>query len=128
MSQILRLYTSPKGRAGRCAYIFGLVVPLFVVGIAAGLLARAIPEMAQLFILASFLLMLWPQVVVHIKRMHDIGRSGWWLLVWCGVVVAISLMPMPHAELYGELVSFAGVLLLMTIPGSIVPNRYGGNP
>ena len=128
MSYFLRLYTSPKRRAGRRAYILGLVVPFFIAGLAVGFVARAIPDLAQLFILLSFLLMLWPQIVVNIKRLHDIGRSGWWLLGWCGVAFAISLLPIPHAALFAQLLSYAGVLLLMTIPGSSAPNQYGVKP
>jgi uncharacterized membrane protein YhaH (DUF805 family) len=63
-----------KGRASRSEYWwFALFVVL--VSFAAGLLGDAANALVAL---ALFL----PYLAVSARRLHDIGRSGWWQLVW----------------------------------------------
>lgn len=58
-----------------------------------------------------FLVILLPTVGVSIRRLHDIGRSGWWLL--------ICLVP---------IIGFI-VLLIFTVQDSTPgDNQYGPNP
>ncbi|GAA5513385.1 inner membrane protein YhaH [Deinococcus carri] len=63
--------------------------------------------LTALYGLALFL----PSLAVTIRRLHDTGRSGWWVL--------ISLIP-----LIGGLVLFI-FLVLDSQPG---PNKWGPNP
>ena len=128
MSTFRQLYTSPKGRTGRRTYILFLIVPNLCAGIALSFLPRAEPNINQILILLITLLLLWPNIAMSIKRVHDFDRSGWWLLVWCALTIGIALTRLPHAILYNQLVSDAGFVLLMAIPGSNNPNRYGEKP
>lgn len=62
---------------------------------------------AGLFSLATFI----PGLAVGIRRLHDIGRSGWWVL--------IALVPV------------IGVIVLIVFavkPGQPGPNPWGPNP
>ena len=55
------------------------------------------------------LLILWPLLAVTTKRLHDIDRSAWWLL--------LNLIPV-----IGSAILFIGVSL---IPGLREVNRFG---
>ena len=76
--KVLKNYTTFSGRARRKEYwmfilfntIFG-----FVFGIIFGLIG--VPELTQLYTLATLL----PSVAVGVRRMHDVGKSGWFVLI-----------------------------------------------
>lgn len=103
------------GRARRKEYwMFVLfnVIAAFVVGFVGGFLAGltgigALALLGALYNLAAII----PGLAVGIRRLHDIGRSGWWCLI--------------------ALVPFVGVIILLVFmildsqPGE---NEYGPNP
>ena len=53
-------------------------------------------------------LLIVPSVCVGVRRLHDIGRSGWWILLSCApiarlVILVFALMPsQPAANEYGD--------------------------
>ena len=79
-----RKYITFSGRATRPEYWY-FILFLFVGGIVAGLADAMIFGVEEdsgellsiLFSLATFL----PSLAVGVRRLHDIGRSGWWLLI-----------------------------------------------
>ena len=52
-----------------------------------------------------------PSIAVGIRRLHDIGKSGWWLL--------ISLIPV---------IGWIWIIVLMATDGHPNSNEYGTNP
>ena len=54
------------------------------------------------------ILLIVPSVCVGVRRLHDIGRSGWWILLSCApiarlVILVFALMPsQPTANEYGD--------------------------
>ncbi|MCB2067332.1 MAG: DUF805 domain-containing protein [Erythrobacter sp.] len=52
-----------------------------------------------------------PTLAVQVRRMHDRGRSGWWLLIG-------------FAPYFGLLY----LVLYMLLPGTVGPNEYGPDP
>jgi len=113
--QVLRKYAVFSGRARRkeywMFYLFTLLflVPLIVVDMMTGTLNRDIGfgVLSGLYVLATLL----PTLAVSVRRLHDIGRSGWWLL--------IGLIP-----ILGPMVLFI-TTVLDSEPGV---NHYGPNP
>ncbi len=77
---------------------------LFYVG--AGLLG--------IYALAAFI----PNLALNVRRLHDRNMSGWFLLLF----IVLSAVP-----LVGILVSI-GWLVLMLLPGTPGPNKYGADP
>ena len=76
-----KLLLSYDGRISRQPYWIGTLVLL-----GAGVVAGFIPLVNLLFPLAS--IYVW--VCLYNKRLHDLGRSGWWqLIVWVGCIGAM---------------------------------------
>ena len=76
--KVLQNYATFSGRARRKEYwmfvLFNVIVS-FVFGFVCGLIG--IPEFANLYTLAVLL----PSIAVAVRRMHDVGKSGWFLLI-----------------------------------------------
>ena len=103
---VLKQYAVFDGRARRKEYwmfvLFNIVIAaaLAIVGRVIGLdgVLRALYTLGVLI----------PSLAVSVRRLHDTGRSGWWLLV--------VLVP---------LVGWLIVLYFMVQPGETAENRYG---
>lgn len=115
MFEAYRRYADFEGRSSRAEYwLFALFLWLTVLaaelvaslaGAIGGKILEAVVMLpAALFLLASLV----PGIAVAIRRLHDTGRSGWWLL--------ISFIP------------FIGGLVLLVfycLPGTPGSNRFG---
>jgi uncharacterized membrane protein YhaH (DUF805 family) len=76
--KVLQNYATFSGRARRKEYwMFVLfnVIFAFVFGFVCGLIG--VPVLANLYTLAVLL----PSIAVGVRRMHDVGKSGWFLLI-----------------------------------------------
>jgi len=106
---VLKKYAEFTGRARRKEYwmfaLINLIVAL-VLGFADGLLG-GLGFIGTLYILAVFI----PNIAVSVRRLHDTGRSGWWLL--------LGFIP-----LIGGLV----LLFFMVQDSEEGPNDFGVNP
>ena len=72
-------WLSPAGRLGRSGFI-GRALLLGLVAYAAIAAAdRALGETAGSIVLLPFA---WAAICLAVRRLHDSGRSGWWLLVF----------------------------------------------
>ena len=128
MPYFVRLYTSPTGRTGRLGYNLFFVAPCILLGVVAGYFSPASLSSAQLLLLVIVGVTLWPSVVMNIKRLHDIGLPGWPIIAWWVVVFTAVLLRVPYVAFCGQLLSLLIGLLLMLIPGTKGPNRYGAKP
>jgi uncharacterized membrane protein YhaH (DUF805 family) len=111
--EVLKKYAVFDGRARRTEYwmffLFNVLIwiGLSIVGAIVGLrLANGVDVLSSLYALAVFI----PGIAVCIRRLHDIGKAGWYLLV--------VLIPCagPFILLY--------FLVQDSQPG---PNQYGPN-
>lgn len=114
--EALGKYAVFSGRARRSEYwYFFLFTCLIAFALAAAGLAIAAgtggpPTLARYFIDLFSVLILLPSLAVSVRRLHDIGMSGWWVLL--------------------NLVPFGGLVLLYFFcqDSAIGPNEYGPNP
>ena len=106
--KVMREYFNVNGRARRTEYWMYFLVYLGIV-IVAGVLDGLLHSQAISGLVA--LAHLIPTITVGVRRLHDIGRSGWWLL--------IALIP-----LIGWLIA----LYWAVKEGDAHDNAYGANP
>ncbi len=110
-------FFSVTGRANRKKYFLQILGPCFLSGFGSSFMGTG-PEnigFALILVAAGQILMLFPAV----RRLHDLGASGWWLLIW--------FIPLLFAVL-GLLISLVLGLTLLFKPGTDGPNQYGPDP
>ena len=159
VKQVLRKYADFSGRATRAEY-WWWVLATFIVGMALGSIDAFIYSIidqewastpfATIFHLAILL----PNLAVTARRLHDIGKSGWWVLVWF-ILAVISWIPVVvglilflgealtgqfDAESFLPLIIGGAITLLMELAlllwvilwmarqGESGPNSYGPDP
>src|SRR4051812_13975540 len=105
--KVLKNYVGFQGRARRKEYwmftLFSIIVSVIL-----SIVENMIGLPAVLTTLYSLAVLL-PSLAVSVRRLHDTGRSGWWLL--------IALIPFIGAI----------VLLVFVCEDSKENNRYGSN-
>lgn len=94
--------------------------------------------LSTLFALATVI----PGIAVSVRRLHDVDRSGWWLML-SFVPYVLGLVLLASGVATGEIsgpVIFAGILLLIgglasivllvwaCTKGTVGPNRFGPDP
>lgn len=102
--EVLRKYAVFSGRAHREEYwmffLFNLIIS-FVLGFALGIIQAAsgidLSSMSLIYSLAILV----PGIAVGIRRMHDLGRSGWWILFPVVNFVFLCLDSQPGENEYG---------------------------
>ncbi|MEG1238028.1 MAG: DUF805 domain-containing protein [Flavobacterium sp.] len=77
---VMENYANFNGRARRREFwmfcLMNLIIS-FVIGFVFGLLAPKAAFIANIYSLAVLV----PSIAVAIRRMHDIGKSGWYILI-----------------------------------------------
>ncbi len=107
-----RNYIGFEGRACRSEYWFWVLF-VFIAGFVMGILDRLLfPDnqaglLGPLFSLAVLL----PGLAVGIRRLHDIDKSGWWILIW--------LIP---------IVGWIILIIWAIKKGDEASNRFGADP
>jgi uncharacterized membrane protein YhaH (DUF805 family) len=151
---ILEKYADFTGRAPRPElwwYMLALVVAYLIVGIVEGVLGihhiigGLYGPLSALLWLATIV----PSIAVAVRRLHDVNRPGWWVLVplvpeclMIAMALATTGAVLAGGGLAAAIGGFAvtGLLGLITLIGAIVliifyvmpgtpgENRYGPNP
>jgi uncharacterized membrane protein YhaH (DUF805 family) len=120
-------YSVFRGRATRSEYwwwvVFGILVNLVLLA-ASRLLLAAQPIDSGAFIVLWVqiivgLALLLPNVAVAVRRLHDIGFSGAWLLL-----LVPGLIPVRIMILIGGVCAIA-LLVLLALPSQRGDNKYG---
>lgn len=103
----MKKYAVFSGRARRKEYwmflLFNFIVAFvigFVLGFIGGILGigTALSDPASVIYVLAVLI---PGIAVGVRRMHDIGRSGWWILFPLVNLVFLSLNSQPNENEYG---------------------------
>jgi len=105
---VLKKYAVFDGRAQRAEYWMFFLFN-FIISIVLTVIEGAIGLPLVLTSL-YFLAILLPGIAVAIRRLHDTGRSGWWIL--------IALIPLVGIVL----------LIFMVLDSQSGDNEYGPNP
>jgi len=104
---------SANGRVSRSQFWLKWALPYIVVTIVLYLILSAILDPAVVAIVFGIYLLaaLWPSIAIYIKRAHDRGRSGWFVLLVIVPILNIWLM-----------------IELWFLPGTSGANPYGNDP
>ncbi len=82
--------------------------------------------------LIAFLALLLPFISIGARRLHDTGRSGWWMLFlyipYLAFVAASGNDDLVIAASGGLLVGAAALMILFALPSTLGPNAFGPNP
>ena len=80
---------NPQGRISRKGIWLGFLLPYLAISLVLGVVEAIVPVLGIVSLLVG-LFYFWPSIgAVPIKRLHDLGRSGWWLLAFYGVGFAL---------------------------------------
>jgi uncharacterized membrane protein YhaH (DUF805 family) len=112
---VIKKYAVFSGRARRKEYwmffLFNLIFSIVAI-VLDNLLGTAIKDLGYGLISGLyFLAVLIPGLAVTVRRLHDVGKSGWWIF--------ISLVP---------LIGSIWLLVLLATDSQPVENGYGSNP
>jgi uncharacterized membrane protein YhaH (DUF805 family) len=112
--KVLRQYADFAGRARRTEYwmffLFTLIIQI-VLAVLDSLLGLAFMPGSGVLTTLYLLAVLLPSLGVSVRRLHDTGRSGWWVLI--------------------GLVPFVGAIVLIVfaaLEGDRGPNAFGPDP
>ncbi|MEJ0100452.1 MAG: DUF805 domain-containing protein [Pseudomonadota bacterium] len=89
------LFVQPGGRSSRGTFLAALI-PL-----ALAVLWYAYKGPAIDYACWGVLVLLYPAVVLHIRRLHDMGHAGWWMLV-PGVLTVVAMGIWAHRISFGS--------------------------
>ena len=107
--KVLRQYTDFSGRARRREY-WMFVLANFIIAFVLGIIDTIIGWGQILSGIYSVAVLL-PSLAVAVRRLHDIGKSGWWLF--------LCLIP---------LIGGIWVIVLMCKDSQYEANQWGANP
>jgi uncharacterized membrane protein YhaH (DUF805 family) len=105
---VFERYAQFEGRSGRAEF-WWFALANFIVGALLQILAAAASGLIFLYFIYSLALLI-PGLAVGIRRLHDTGKSGWFLL--------IALIPF---------VGFIILIVFLATDGDAAANEYG-NP
>jgi len=142
-------YVKFSGRATRAEY-WWFVLLTQIIGF-----ISVIPIAGWLISLVGWIVVFIPSISISVRRLHDIGRSGWWLLVWVmttlpwiiwivGFITAIGTFEESGKDDIWPILTpwliWAGILTLVNVgvciwwvvwfvkKGDKGPNRFGPDP
>ena len=108
---VFKKYAVFQGRAGRKEFwyfaLFNFIIVLCLEILDWAIFKNTIIPFAVIYDLAAFI----PGLAVSFRRLHDIGKSGWWIL--------INLIP---------IIGFILYIVYLATDGMPEDNMYGANP
>ena len=129
-------------------FIIGLMVPIFKMSYAVAMSGGDLEDFNEMEMVAAmlknpfiyiyliyYLAVLVPSIAVFVRRMHDIGRSGYWAFLYFGASIIAQIVNMGNYGT-GVTIIIAMVLLFITIfflvwlftDSQYGPNQWGPNP
>jgi uncharacterized membrane protein YhaH (DUF805 family) len=113
----IRDWISIQGRAPRSEYwwfylavLIAMVVLQIIVGVLGSILGSTVAIILSLVVLVVALFCMVASITAGIRRLHDVDKSGWLMLI--GLIPLVGLI----------------LLYFFVIRGTVGPNRFGPDP
>ena len=92
-------YANFNGRASRSEHNYWILFAFFIsiVTTILDITFFGLIEISPINTLASLILWL-PGLAVAIRRLHDINKSGWWLLLWFAIIIGWIVLLIWHVR------------------------------
>jgi len=116
--QVLQNYATFSGRARRSEYwyfvlfnfIFSVLAVMIGIAVGASIGAAGFVAIYLIYLIYQIAILI-PSLAVIVRRLHDVGKSGWYFF--------ISFIP---------LVGIVWLIVLLVTEGEPYDNQYGANP
>lgn len=133
-------YVDFSGRARRSEYWFWVLFNL-IVGFVANMISSLLGSLTLYFIIVGALLI--PSISVTVRRLHDIGKSGWYYLLPVVPLVAMFFLLFTYLVTYDASSSIFYIIGFFEIAALVLSiifiiwmakdsqpgmNKYGPNP
>ena len=115
--QGLEQYADFEGRARRAEFwwfnlvLYGINIVIVILGAVLGEFWAVLETVSTVVLWIHGLALLLPQLAVTARRLHDTGKSGWWML--------LMLIP---------ILGWIPLLVFLLTPSDAGQNRYGREP
>lgn len=130
----IKKYAQFKGRSSRYEF-WSFILVTVIINLVLSVLDAILGTVSLLYGLYS-LAMFVPSLAVQARRLHDVNKSGWWILFPYGVVIITSMMAAISHYTSGQSgVALLGLLLNLVAVGLIIywlaqkgdekDNKYG---
>jgi len=137
-NEFWRTLFDPRGRrsrAGFWAYVGVSVVGYIVFILVGGILGLIVPSLSVVMFGLTLLVMFVGSLINAIRRLHDLGHSGWWMALVVPVQILLALASFGESHTGGSavaglqaLIGLALLVWLGCIAGQAGPNRFGESP
>jgi len=107
LDPVLKQYADFKGRATRQEFwmftlLYMILVISLMVGTFVGMFSGGAFGIVTLILVLLILALLIPSIAITVRRLHDIGRSGWWWLLnfvpYVGGLVVVVMCCLPSQK------------------------------
>lgn len=141
------LMVDPRGRVNRKALLWVAIALLSIQALAVAAAMLVSSPVLHFLLAVVKLASLWIATAAAIKRLHDLGLSGWWVpggiliqFVWTLVACFASFLVFGEAIANigsGEFIVYAVAVMALPLavtvwlhfaPGTVGPNKYGPEP
>jgi len=98
VSNAINFLFNPNGRTSRKDIWLKFLLPMLIISFVVGFVEELLipnPGPADILPLSTALstFYFWPQICVPVKRFHDRGMTGWWVL-WFGLLMLVPIVVM----------------------------------
>jgi uncharacterized membrane protein YhaH (DUF805 family) len=108
--EALKKYAVFDGRASMAEYWYFVLFNILV-SIAVGIVAAILQDKSDAISRLYSLVLIVPSIAIAVRRLHDIGKSGWWWFI-CFIPI----------------VGWIWIIILLTTESNHGKNKYGPHP
>ena len=133
--QVMGQYAVFEGRASRSEF-WWYVLASFIISLLIVMASLPLIYVPYAFFLINYafaLAILTPSLAVTVRRLHDAGRSAWWLLMFVPMAyyTLTEFVDVPALKIFVPPIAVVGticnivLIVIMALPGNSGENRYG---